>query len=197
MTLRALISVRIIYFILLIIVFSSCGGGSGGGGSSTYAIKPDPVHTGDDCGCGGKNEAGSGMTFAAGKKLFPSIWRAAYVPGELIVKFREGTSPARAAHITGGKGAAGMKALYTRGAGYASTLKKITLAASQSVESAVKEFSKHPEVEYAEPNYIYRASAVPSDASYGHQWGMNNTGQEVNGLTGTADKDIGAQAAVP
>ncbi|HPI15301.1 MAG TPA: S8 family peptidase [Spirochaetota bacterium] len=198
MFLRALVSVRVFTLVVMIAVSFSCGcGGDGGsgGGPSTYAIAPDPVHTGNDCGCGGKNEAGAGMTLNSAKKLFPSTRRASYVTGELIVKFREGTSPARAARIIGGKGAVGMKALYTRRAGYASTLKKITLSTSQSVEGAVKEFSRHPEVEYAEPNYIYRASMAPNDASYARQWAMKNTGQEVNGVTGDEGMDIGAEDA--
>ena len=198
MFLRALVSVRVFTLVAMVAVSFSCGGGGDGGsesGPSTYAIAPDPVHTGDDCGCGGKNSTGSGMTLNSAKKIFPSTRRASYVPGELIVKFREGTSPARAARIIGGKGAVGMKALYTRRAGYASTLKKITLSASQSVEGAVKEFSRHPEVEYAEPNYIYRASMAPNDASYARQWAMKNNGQEVNGVTGTNGRDIGAEAA--
>lgn len=50
-------------------------------------------------------------------------------------------------------------------------------------------------VEYAEPDYILRSSATPNDTYYGLLWGMNNTGQTINGDPGTANADIDANLA--
>src|SRR3954469_24037381 len=52
----------------------------------------------------------------------------------------------------------------------------------------------HPDVEYAEPNYIITADAVPNDTLFNQLWGMRNTGQTV-GVAGTPGADIGATLA--
>jgi len=54
-----------------------------------------------------------------------------------------------------------------------------------------EQYKKNPNVEYIEPNYIYRASIVPNDPQYGELWGMNNTGQ----TGGTNDADLDAPEA--
>jgi len=71
----------------------------------------------------------------------------------------------------------------------------IKLKAGQTVEQAVANFKSDPNVEIAEPNYIIRAAAVPNDTDYGEQWGLNNTGQSVNGIPGTSGSDIGVESA--
>jgi subtilisin family serine protease len=60
------------------------------------------------------------------------------------------------------------------------------------VEQAVSMLQNDPDVEYAEPNYIYHASAlVPDDTFYDLLWGLNNTGQSG----GVANVDIDAPEA--
>lgn len=49
---------------------------------------------------------------------------------------------------------------------------KITMKGRQDVFNMADEFKNDPDVEYAEPNYIYQASAMPNDPSYSMQWGM-------------------------
>ena len=49
---------------------------------------------------------------------------------------------------------------------------------------------------YAEPNFIIRALAQPSDPRFPQLWGLQNVGQAVNGgQPGTAGADIGAVPA--
>jgi Subtilase family/Fervidolysin N-terminal prodomain len=55
--------------------------------------------------------------------------------------------------------------------------------------------ARDPRVRYAEPNVRFHAFAQPDDPSYGALWGLDNTGQAVNGLTGTPDADIDAPEA--
>jgi subtilisin family serine protease len=51
--------------------------------------------------------------------------------------------------------------------------------------------SSDPDVELAEPNYLrWISSSVPSDALFSQLWGLQNTGQSVNGTAGTAGDDI-------
>jgi subtilisin family serine protease len=52
----------------------------------------------------------------------------------------------------------------------------------------------HPEIVYAEPNYVVRLDAAPNDVWFGHLWGLLNTGQTV-GSAGTAGADIDATTA--
>ena len=56
----------------------------------------------------------------------------------------------------------------------------------------VAAYSKNPNVEYAEPDYVvYADQTNPDDAEFGKQWGLHNTG-----LTGgTDDADIDAPEA--
>lgn len=56
-------------------------------------------------------------------------------------------------------------------------------------------------IEYAEPNFIGYAggqsetSVVPNDPQYVNQWGLKNTGQTINGVTGIAGNDINIEQA--
>lgn len=64
-----------------------------------------------------------------------------------------------------------------------------------SVEEAIAQYKNDPDVEYAEPNYILKALATPTDTYFTNLWGLNNTGQNVNGTTGTSNADIDAPEA--
>jgi subtilisin family serine protease len=62
-----------------------------------------------------------------------------------------------------------------------------------SIEDAVLRVK--PFVKYAEPDYVMHTTSTPNDPSYGLEWGLNNTGQTVNGDPGTAGSDIRAPRA--
>ena len=47
----------------------------------------------------------------------------------------------------------------------------------------------------AEPDFIVQGSAIPNDPSFNLLYGLNNTGQTVNGDPGTSDADIDAPEA--
>ncbi len=50
-------------------------------------------------------------------------------------------------------------------------------------------------IEFVEPDYIMRTSITPNDTFYSLEWGLNNTGQTVNGDVGTNNCDIDAPLA--
>ena len=52
----------------------------------------------------------------------------------------------------------------------------------------------HPDVAYAEPNYVVHADATPNDPSFGQLWGLFNFGQVI-GTPGTPGADIEAPSA--
>jgi subtilisin family serine protease len=63
------------------------------------------------------------------------------------------------------------------------------------VSTAITALRRYREVRYAEPDYIGHQNATPNDPSFSLQWGSSNTGQSVNGITGTAGADDRALAA--
>jgi len=68
---------------------------------------------------------------------------------------------------------------------------------SQSMNAGVliNILSQLPGVQYAEPNYVVRSTAIPNDTRFGELWGLNNTGQTIGGQAGIAGADISAVEA--
>ena len=56
-------------------------------------------------------------------------------------------------------------------------------------------YQNHPEVRYAEPDYFVYSTDVPNDTFFDRLWGLQNTGQVVDGDPGTAGADIRAVEA--
>jgi serine protease len=92
-----------------------------------------------------------------------------YVPGELLVRFRDGTSPEQEA-----------SALST--VRFSPTLDQVRRMGnillvsglpSDDMEQAAYVLAAQPEVEYAEPNYIQHPHAIPNDPLYRMQWNMD------------------------
>ena len=71
---------------------------------------------------------------------------------------------------------------------------------SRSLDAAALSafFASHPNVEYAEPNYIVRSTAVPNDAGFAQLWGLQNVfhvGADV-GAVEAWDVSTGSRANV-
>lgn len=129
--------------------------------------------------------------------------RPEYKQGEILIKFRDGVSSAARSGVVRAHNAAGIKALGVQG------LFKVNLPATQSVEAAVAQYASDPNVELAQPNYIYRINATPNDFYYASSlWGLSNTGQAIvspgvggqdspsgTNNPGTVGKDISAELA--
>jgi len=54
----------------------------------------------------------------------------------------------------------------------------IKIAEEDDFNRILTEYNNNPEVEYAEPNYIYRAAIVPSDSYYKNQWYLKKINAE-------------------
>ena len=91
-----------------------------------------------------------------------------YVPGELLVKFREGVVEGE---VVGLRNAFGAKAL---GFGVLSKINRWSMPVSRTVEEWAALLEKNPLVEFAEPNYYYQSSFVPNDPIYGYQWHLDD-----------------------
>lgn len=67
---------------------------------------------------------------------------------------------------------------------------------NRSEASVLAQLRANPNVQYAEPNMTFRASAVvPSDQYYPYLYGLNNSGQTVGNSVGITDTDIDAPEA--
>jgi len=126
--------------------------------------------------------SGSGAAIdAPAKKNMPGR----YVPGEVLVKFKAGTSIVAMNKLHRALRAGKIRDIKHLG------IHRMSLPEDVKVEDAVRIYRNDPNVEFAEPNYIVKTSAIPNDPGYGLQWGLNNTGQ----TGGIAGADIHAQAA--
>ena len=121
--------------------------------------------------------AAVGLTLA----LAPSAAGAEYVPGEVVVKYTDDATAAQKANVAD---AAGIVEKITGVRGVGARLVSVT----GGVQAAIARLESSAAVEYADPNYIYRASAIPNDPLFPQMYGLNNTGQ----TGGTADADIDA-----
>src|SRR5690242_21893291 len=88
-----------------------------------------------------------------------------YKPEELIVKYRPG-GEGRRDELHRRHGSRRMKEFPDY------TMERVKIRPGTLVDDAVREFENDPEVEYAEPNYLMQAFAVPGDPYYPQLWGM-------------------------
>lgn len=91
-----------------------------------------------------------------------------YVPGELLVKFREGSAPARQASVLAlaRGGAATVSSLWIR------DIMHVRADREDDTTQLAQLMMMQPEVEWAQPNYIRRMHSVPNDTGYQAQWNM-------------------------
>lgn len=113
----------------------------------------------------------------------------AAVPGELLVRFEPGVDADTRTLVRRRAGGDFKEALPVRG------LQLLELDPGSSVSAAEARFERQDGVLYAEPNFYRRASRVASDTYFGRLWALENTGQTVDGTSGSADADIDATEA--
>jgi subtilisin family serine protease/fibronectin type 3 domain-containing protein len=110
--------------------------------------------------------------------------RPKYVEGELIVKFKTGTT------------SSAKQSLYTKNSLKVKKTSKVTAAdlvtlpKGANVDNAVKALKADKNVELVQPNYLYYPENISSDPMSSQLWGHENVGQEIYGIPGTEDIDI-------
>jgi subtilisin family serine protease len=116
--------------------------------------------------------------------------RPPYVHGELLVKYRPAARAAASEYFRTRWGVSTLRTFKAIGVYH------VKLPKGMTVEQGLEIYKDDPQVEYAEPNYLrYATSTTPDDTFFTELWGLNNTGQDVNGTSGTADADIDAPEA--
>lgn len=139
------------------------------------------------------------------------------VPGEIIVKWKPGVS---AKTFLAQKTLKGLGLSFKRDIKLSyQQLNVLKVENNQTIESAIALLKKNPDVEYAEPNFIYKialmpkvdslsykkleyspfsdfTAATPDDPSFGLLWGIRNTGSnEPQGTAGVEGADVNALKA--
>ena len=114
-----------------------------------------------------------------------------YVEGEVLVRFRPSETLATSQDTTVRHGLT-----MVRHFGWLSAHEGriIGLLRSPTLGTAalLAKLQAEPAIEFAEPNYLRWTSDLrtPNDAKFSQLWGLQNTGQAVNGVTGTPNADI-------
>ncbi len=115
--------------------------------------------------------------------------RPLYRDGIVLLAFHAGVQEAQQAAILSSAGAIEIKRI---GAGV-----HVVAVGHGRVPEVIQSLKARKEVRYAEPDYLQSlaAGSLPNDTSAGSQWAVQNTGQSVNGTTGTAGADERSSAA--
>ena len=92
---------------------------------------------------------------------------AIFHPGELLVRFTSSTTPSTRADVVDDLGATVVERLPLSG------LVRVRLETGMSVAAAEAAFERQPGVRYAQPNHIYRFSALPNDPDFASLWGLH------------------------
>jgi thermitase len=115
-----------------------------------------------------------------------------FVPDELTVQFRDGIDAERAEEIIERQGSQVL--VRQRTPGYYTLL----VPEGRGLFATIRDFAELPEVAFAEPSeagFNDALAYLPDDPDFPLLWGMRNTGQTVNGTTGTPGIDIDAPGA--
>jgi subtilisin family serine protease len=110
------------------------------------------------------------------------------VPDQVIVKFKEEAGSADKADARSDEGLEKKDNLDLIDA-------EVDKVEGQSVEDAVSNLESRPEVEYAEPDHIVHPTGYTDEPRFRDLWGLENTGQPINGSEGVKKVDISAREA--
>jgi serine protease len=88
-----------------------------------------------------------------------------YVPGEVIVKYKDGTTATERTALERHTGTQPDELLLGGS-------RQLQIEDGESVPETLAELERDPDVVYAVPNFIVRAAAFPNDPGYGRQWNL-------------------------
>ena len=94
----------------------------------------------------------------------------AYVPGEILIKLRSDVDAKNVTTVFTANGLQSVEHFASLG------VHRCRIAPGTDVAAAVSACRTDPSIAYAEPNYIYTASRVPSDPRFAELWGMQSGG---------------------
>ena len=104
---------------------------------------------------------------AASQEQAASQDRPAYKEGELLIKFKDGTSSHGMSAFSSENGLNKIKSFDSLNIGLYS------VKSGKSANKAIKALEDNDEIEYIQPNYLYYPTLVPNDEYYDRLWGLD------------------------
>lgn len=112
-----------------------------------------------------------------------------YVEGEVLVTFKTNIA-INGANAALSKHALRMAEHYDRNSRHTQRVNGLIRQKNRSTAQLIESLKTDPNVETVEPNYIRKVSTTPpNDPNFSKLWGLQNTGQSVNGTAGTSGTD--------
>ncbi len=93
--------------------------------------------------------------------------RPAYKEGELLIKFRDGTSSQIMSAFSSENGLKHVESFDSMNIGL------YTIKSGKSMSKAIKALEDNDEIEYVQPTYLYYPDSVPNDEYYDELWGLD------------------------
>jgi subtilisin family serine protease len=111
------------------------------------------------------------------------------VEGEVLVVFKPGLA-ADGARRALGRRALALDRHFGKVSRHCGRVAGLVRAGALGTDLLIERLKADPGVETVEPNYLrQRFASVPNDVEFGKLWGLRNTGQTVDGVTGTSGVD--------
>jgi subtilisin family serine protease len=124
---------------------------------------------------------------SAGLRPAPLQAKSTFRDGVVLVGFNTGVGPEEQARVLASVGARELRVIGQQ--------VHVVHVPTGRVQQTIDVLGKSPAVRYAEPDFRHSLNAVPNDPSFPQQWALQNTGQQVNGIWGTAGADEAAAKA--
>jgi serine protease len=113
------------------------------------------------------------------RSILAEAGKGGYMPGELLVRYKAGTTATAASRVNASVGARAVKRFSIVNA------EQVKLPEGVSVQDGIATYMQDPDVLYAEPNYLRHIMWVPNDPYFNpQQWALNNTGAYAGGTPG-------------
>lgn len=122
--------------------------------------------------------------------------KAKFVEGEILIRFKSTMTMQAQQSTVENNGGRSVKSVSKR-----MNLSKVKLQSGDDLSTVIEAYKSNPNVEYAQPNYIYYADALPNDTNFNQLWGLKNTGQTISNSSyttnnpGVSANDIDAELA--
>ena len=115
-----------------------------------------------------------------------------YIEGEVLVQFRAAETW-DSAQFTATLHALEMARRFDWLSAHQGQVMCLLRSPTQTTAALIAELSQDPAVALVEPNHLRWTTGMrtPNDPLFGQLWGLQNTGQSVNGFPGTAQADTG------
>jgi subtilisin family serine protease len=110
------------------------------------------------------------------------------VPGQIIVKYEEATASSEQAALRRQENLEKKGDLGLINA-------EVVEVEERSTGAALRDLNARADVEYAEPNFRVYPTGFADEPSFSKLWGLHNTGQAIDGSTGTANVDVNGKEA--